>query len=519
MTANAHHSPVRKPMQPVGHSIPLALHGTSATRAIERAATAQRPPHALMERAGLAVARLSLALNPHARRIWVACGPGNNGGDGLLAATHLHQWGLARQTGLQVLVTHDADPQRMPADAMHALARARAEGVCFTQDLPDGADWVIDALLGIGARPDLEGPLAKRMQQLQDSQAPVLCVDLPSGLDADTGAMERACPASPRHTLSLLTLKPGLFTAGGRDAAGQVWFDDLGVTLPHGVPATAWLHGQPPQPTARPHAAHKGSFGDVVVLGGQQMSGHEAGMAGAAVLAGRAALHGGAGRVYVALLGDASACAGPGWDPACPELMFRPVGLVLDTGLAASASVVCGCGGGERVATVLPRLLSSAPSLVLDADALNAIARDTGLQRQLTQRASRGWTTVLTPHPLEAARLLGTGTATVMADRLGAAVQLSRRFGAICVLKGSGTIVCAPDQLPRINPTGNGALATAGTGDVLAGWIGAAIAAPGAGDTLARVASAVHHHGWLADQWAQQQPHTRLTAGRLALAG
>lgn len=503
-------------MQSIGDSIPRPLFGAAGTRAIEQATAAALPAHTLMERAGLAVARLAKALAPHARRIWVACGPGNNGGDGLLAATHLHQWSQSRGGGLQVLVTHDADPDRLPADAAHALAQARTAGVRIVNSVPADVDLVIDALLGIGARPAPQGTLAQRLQAVQQALAPVLCVDLPSGLDADTGTPVAPPPRSARFTLALLTLKPGLFTAGGRDAAGQVWLDDLGAG-PTSQPPTAWLHGQVAASASRPHASHKGSFGDVVVVGGQQRSPTAPGMTGAAILAGRAALHGGAGRVYVALLGDDGSDAA--WDPVCPELMFRPVRPLLDSGLPASAVAVCGCGGGERVSQVLPRLLCGTATLVLDADALNAVARDAGLQTQLVHRAARGWTTVLTPHPLEAARLLDTDTDTVMADRLGCAQALSRRYRALCVLKGSGTIVCAPDEVPLINPTGNGALATAGTGDVLAGWIGAALAAPGADSALARVAGAVHRHGWLADQWLRQETSSRLTAGRLALAG
>lgn len=157
------------------------------------------------------------------------------------------------------------------------------------------------------------------------------------------------------------------------------------------------------------------------------------------------------------------------------------------------------------MAAVLPETLQRARQLVLDADALNAIAENPELQDALRQRSVRGQTTALTPHPLEAARLLGTTTATVMADRLGAARALSERFGCVCVLKGSGTVVCAPGEIPRLNASGNAALSTAGTGDVLAGFIGAALARPGTGSSAwLRVADAVHHHGRLADQWVTQ---------------
>jgi len=187
---------------------------------------------------------------------------------------------------------------------------------------------------------------------------------------------------------------------------------------------------------------------------------------------------------------------------------------LMDAEWLPKASVVCGCGGGASVVAVLPRLLSSATTLVLDADALNAVASDEALQTQLIHRHGRCWLTVLTPHPLEAARLLGCGTAQVMADRLRAAQRMADRFQAVCVLKGSGTVVTAPGEIPRINPTGNAALSTAGTGDVLAGMIGAALAGPqtSSANVLDRVCSAVFQHGWLADHWGGPT----LVAGELA---
>jgi hydroxyethylthiazole kinase-like uncharacterized protein yjeF len=180
--------------------------------------------------------------------------------------------------------------------------------------------------------------------------------------------------------------------------------------------------------------------------------------------------------------------------------------------------VVCGCGGGDAVASVLPVVLASAWRLVLDADALNAIARDTRLQAQLRDREARGAPTVLTPHPLEAARLLDMTTADVMRDRLQAGRQLAERFGSVCVLKGSGSVITAPDTTPQINPSGNATLATAGTGDVLAGLVGAAIASLQDSSTatlLDRVAAAVFQHGQLADGWAATE-QTTLSASRLA---
>ncbi len=510
-----------------------ALHHTQATRALEKSAAAGLPPGTLMARAGLSVAQLARALCPHAASIWVACGPGNNGGDGLVAATHLHQWAQQNGGRLNVVVTLSADRQQLPADAAAALQQAKLAGVVFSDTPPEHFDLLIDALLGIGPRRPSEGALARDLQALQHCPRPVLCVDVPSDLDADTGAVTHGDSSSvtrhglgPRHTLSLLTLKPGLFTAFGRDLAGEVWLDDL--ACPAEPQATAWLageHAPTGEKSAHAHAGHKGRYGDVLVVGGQDIAIDGAGMTGAAILAARASLHAGAGRVFVALLEAGVAASALRWDPVCPELMFRQIDALLASNLMQSACVVCGCGGGSSVAAVLPRVLSSAARLVLDADALNAIANDPGLQTLLQHRSSRNKATVLTPHPLEAARLLGVSTAEVMRDRLSAAQQLAERFGAVCVLKGSGTVIAAPGCLPLINPTGNAALATAGTGDVLAGMIAAAWAAPDFTPSTAhdRVASAVHHHGALADRWAQQratgEDRPNLTASQLLAGG
>lgn len=465
-----------------------ALYTAGATRALEASAAAALPPHTLMQRAGLATARLALALAPHAQRWWIACGPGNNGGDGLEAALHLQAWGKTP------LVSWLGSPDQSPADARTSHARALAAGVLFVNEPPADCDAAIDALLGTGSSRAPEGRLAQWITQLNTLDVPVLAVDLPSGLDADTG---RAWEPSARatHTLSLLTLKPGLYTAQGRDHCGEVWFDTLGVeTATH--PPQARLNAAP-APSARQHASHKGSYGDVAVIGGAP------GMGGAALLAARAALHHGAGRVYVGLLDGGGLLI----DPGQPELMLRDAAALEPTAL----SVVAGCGGGEAIRTVLPRLLSAAPRLVLDADALNAIARDPQLQAQLRARRGRGYATVLTPHPLEAARLLGCSAAEVQQDRLHAVRELVHRCEAGVVLKGSGTVIAAPGLTPAINPTGNARLATAGTGDVLAGLIGARLAAGSGAMEAAR--AAVWLHGLTADIWPPDQP---LTAGALA---
>jgi hydroxyethylthiazole kinase-like uncharacterized protein yjeF len=464
------------------------LFGAAATRAIEQAAAAALPPHTLMQRAGFAVARLALALVPHGKTCWIACGPGNNGGDGLEAAMHLRRWGK------EPIATWLGDIARAPADARASFQRAREAGVAFAAEPPARWDIAVDAMLGLGTARPLQGAPAAWAQAMANGHAPVLAVDLPSGLDADTGSGEAV---RADHTLSLLTLKPGLFTAHGRDAAGQVWLDDLGVAVGAEAPL-AHLAGPPARP-ARLHASHKGSYGDVAVIGGAP------GMSGAALLAASEALHAGAGRVFVSLLDSAAEAA----DSAQPELMRRR----WDSLELATLSVACGCGGGDAVRALLPKVLSTARALVLDADALNAIAADTQLRSLLVARSRRARATVLTPHPLEAARLLGCGVPQVQADRLAACRELVDRFGCVVVLKGSGSIIAAPAQLPLVNPTGNARLATAGTGDVLAGMIAAGLA--GAAQPRDAAVAAVYRHGLAADLWL---PGATLTASALARA-
>ncbi len=463
------------------------LFDVAGTRLIEQAAAAVLAPHTLMRRAGLAAARLALALAPHARTIWVACGPGNNGGDGLETAVRLQQWGK------EPVVTWLGDEGSAPPDALCSLQRARDAGVMFSHQPPAQWDLCIDALLGIGASRAPADRMADWIGLMNGNARATLAIDIPSGLNADTGcaiAVRAAC------TLSLLTLKPGLFTAQGRDACGQTWFDPLEVPANAQTPV-AWLGGPPPL-AGRAHASHKGSYGDVAVVGGAP------GMTGAALLAATAALHHGAGRVFVSLL-DGSAL---GVDTLQPELMMRP----WDTLDLTAVSVACGCGGGDAVRAVLPRILSTAGCLVLDADALNAIAVDAQLQALLQARSRRtGRATVLTPHPLEAARLLGVHIAQIQEDRLSAVHELALRFGCAVVLKGSGSIVGAPGAAPVINPTGNARLATAGTGDVLAGMVAARLAAGYA--ELAAACAATFEHGLAADLWP---PETALTASRLA---
>ena len=489
--------------------------GPAQVRQLEPALQALSPTP-LMQSAGLACARLALAVAPHARRVWVAAGPGNNGGDGLEAALRLHQWGKEVQVSL--LSSNGPGPE----DAQAALQRAQQAGVHIQSGVPtewlaqlDAQDLCIDALLGIGASRPLSADLQAGVKAMQQSAATVLAIDVPTGLDpqsgqwlgTDSARSGQLLAVQADHTLSLIAVQAGLLMGHGRDASGQIWLEDLGYRpSQHTVPTLAWLNA-PYTAAPKPHASHKGSHGDVAVIGGESMASNGMGMSGAAVLAATAALHAGAGRVILSLL------SGQASDSVPPDVMQREFKrLELE-----QMHVVCGCGGGTAVKALLPEVLQRSACLVLDADGLNALAQDSALQDALRQRAALSATqaTVITPHPLEAARLLGCNTAQVQNDRLKAAQELAESFQCIVVLKGSGTVIAAPGQTPRINITGNGRLAIGGTGDVLAGLVGARMAqGQNTLDAAFEAAcQAVAQHGQVADDWP---PGQALTASRLA---
>jgi ADP-dependent NAD(P)H-hydrate dehydratase / NAD(P)H-hydrate epimerase len=492
-------------MQRLSSTSAWPVYDRASLRALETQLQA-RSPTPLMEKAGLAAARLALALAPHAQRIWVAAGPGNNGGDGLEAAMHLHRWGKTVQVSLM------GSPSRLPADAHAAWQRAQSAGVPITPDLPTAwlkkmgpMDLCIDALLGIGATRSLGTEMQTWVQAINQCPAQVLAIDLPTGLNPETGQLlGDACNPSwwvqADHTLTFIAAKACLFMGHGRDACGDIWLDPLGLQANETTPTPQALlnTGRSRQPPT--HASHKGSHGDVAVIGGEPMSAGGMGMTGAAVLAATAALHAGAGRVILSLL------SGQATDSAPPDVMQQNwEHLDLE-----KLHVVCGCGGGQAVHTRLPEVLQRAAQLVLDADGLNAVARDSQLQALLRQRALPR-PTVITPHPLEAARLLKSSTAQVQGNRLQAAQDLVNLFQCTVVLKGSGTVIATPGQTPRINTTGNGRLAIGGTGDVLAGLIGTRMAQ--GLSPFDAACSAVAQHGQLANDWPQNRA---LTANRLA---
>ncbi len=492
----------------------LPLWDETGLRALERTAAETLPADELMRRAGAAVARLTRARFAAARRVGVLCGPGHNGGDGLHAAAALASAGVAVDA-LLVGCGDDAPWSRRPPAWQRALRAAQAAGVqprCWSGTLPD-ADLLLDALLGIGLRRAPDGDIAAALLALRDRTAALLAVDLPSGVHADTGAAPGA-HARADVTLSLLGLKPGLFGGACAGAAGELWHDTLGVDPGAladcaGAAPTARLSAAADalralgDPAA---AAHKGERGDVRVFGGA------AGMGGALLLAARAALRLGGGRVWAAPLDPCAVLL----DPLAPELMLRRPDALLtqlrEARVDAPQCAVLGPGAGDAALPLLRELIEIDRPLVLDADALNALAhepRDGDAWRALRARRLPAW---LTPHPQEAARLLRTSASEVQADRLRAARALAAE-GVNCVLKGAGSVVAAADGRCWINASGNGLLATAGSGDVLSGALAALLARSAGAESPAALA-AVWLHGAAADLARPRQ--ATLLAGELA---
>jgi hydroxyethylthiazole kinase-like uncharacterized protein yjeF len=478
-------------------------------RAVEHAAAQQLTAAALMQRAGRAGAKAALELLPFTigrALVLVLAGPGNNGGDALETAAHLGH------AGADVTILHFPPQGAAAAERVAALQRARNSPARFADiraaaEAPAamaGIEWtlVVDGLFGIGLARPIAGELAALVTSINALACPILALDVPSGLDADTGALVGGGAAVlATHTITFIGDKPGLHTAEGRDHAGVVMVDTLEIGPALYPLARATLND--PALFAhcarrRRHSAHKGSNGSVAVLGGAR------GMAGAPILAARTALTTGAGRVYACFLGEP-----PSFDAAQPELMcrsaqeydFNSAVLVIGPGMGGSAA------GAEMLASALH---SHSPA-VLDADALNCLAGSEALRAQLAQRAAP---CILTPHPLEAARLLGLTAAEVQADRPTAARTLARRLSATVVLKGSGTVIAARSGAIVVNATGNPALATAGTGDVLSGLCGSLLA-QGWPEWEAALA-AVWLHGSAADILVKQGVGPiGLTAGEL----
>ena len=438
----------------------------------------QRHAHEpLMERAGAAAADIAAAmLAARGGRAVVLAGPGNNGGDAYICARHL------RERGFDVDIVSAGDTARLPPDAAAALTRVQATGVHFLPSPPaETPGLIIDGLFGVGLTRALTAPHSAWVEWANASGAPILALDVPSGLDADTGvAHEPVIDATA--TATFIALKPGLLTCDGPDYCGEISVHGLGLdgAISGAGARLEWrlLQGELPAILARrERKAHKGTFGRACIVGGAE------GLVGAALLAGRAALRLGAGRVVVGL----AARNPPLVDWGSPELMLREAGIVGDD---YDAWVVGpGLGGGERAQAIVDKAAGYAQPLVLDADALNAIAANAALRDAVARREAP---TLATPHPAEAARLLGCDTSAVQADRVGAATRLATTLRAHVVLKGAGSIVARPDGSFDVNASGNPALATAGSGDVLAGILGALLAQGIDAPTSLRIGVCLH---------------------------
>jgi len=456
----------------------LPIYPTADVRRIEGLAGAQTP--SLMERAGLAAAELARdRLLGTGRSVLVLAGPGNNGGDGFVLARHLRAWWY------RVTVVFTGERAKLSDDAGAAHDAWVAGGGTIDTEVPDrDFDLVVDALFGIGLERDLTGRYLDLLEYIDSQPAPVLAIDIPSGLHADSGrVLGHAVRAD--HTITFIALKPGLLTLDGPDCCGELHVHNLGLAVGALLSAPGQTVGsQVLAQVLKPRAlnTHKGSFGSVGVIGGAT------GTTGAALLAGRAALKLGSGRVYVGFLGSDA----PRLDLWQPELMLRTASEVLAMG--GLTSVVLGPGLSQSIAAsdAVKQALQMPLPIVVDADALNLLGAHTELQDLC---AIRDAPTILTPHPAEAARLLRIDTARVQADRVRTARDCAARFHAHVALKGVGTVIAQPDGRFAINTSGNPGLASAGMGDALCGILAALLAqgAPAAQATAAAVW--LHGHG------------------------
>ena len=425
----------------------------------------------LMERAGAAAAELAATLaGDKGKDVLVLAGPGNNGGDARIVARLLKE----RFFRVEVVSQPGAIPQR---------------------------SWglVVDGLFGIGLARELAGDYATLADYANRQRCPVLALDIPSGLHSDSGrVLGRAVRAT--HTITFIALKPGLLTLDGPDHCGEIHVASLDVALssPNAWVAEPALFRGALKP--RPRNFHKGMAGSLGILGGAT------GMTGAALLAGRAALKLGAGKVYLGLLHEGMAV-----DPLNPELMLRHPDDALGQDLDALV-VGPGLGDSERAETLLGAALASDLPCVLDADALNLLSENPELRHACARRTAD---TLITPHPAEAGRLLALSTADVQADRVKAARVLAENLNAHVALKGAGSILVARDGHWFVNTSGNPGLASAGTGDVLAGILGALLAQRYSGESS--LVLGTHLHGCAADDLARDGiGPVGLAAGELA---
>lgn len=433
--------------------------------------------YSLMSRAGQDAFEQIRRRWPRVRSIAVLCGGGNNGGDGYVIAR------LAKLAGLEVELHQLVDPEKLKGDARHAFEDAVAAAVSmihYDGQRIDGFDLIVDAMLGTGLQGEVQGIWREAIEAVNEIGSPVVAVDIPSGLSADTGQVMGVAVRADL-TVSFIGLKRGLFTADGPDYCGQLLFSNLNVpdeVYGHLIPAARridyqMLKGEIPQ---RRRNSHKGDNGHVLIVGGDH------GMSGAVRLAGEAAARCGAGLVSLATRESHTAAI----TAARPELMCHGVEKVVQLrALLGRASVVAigpGLGQGKWGKAMLAVILESRLPLVLDAEALSLLATD-------PMRHDK-W--VLTPHPGEAARMLGCSTTEIQQDRFNAVASLEASYGGVVVLKGCGTLVLGGDGEMSLCNKGNPGMACGGMGDLLTGVI-ASLIAQGLGlRQAARLAVAVH---------------------------
>ena len=450
---------------------------------LEMRAANQLGADTLMKRAGAAAAELIMKRLEDAgveqRRVTLLVGPGNNGGDALACACEL------REKGAVVNVVLPGGRRPTSALALAQLERwTQAGGTTYDDPyMTEKADCVVDGLFGTGLAKPITGDYLDAVLWFNERQALKVSLDIPSGLNPVTGHWTGSYPGcSADVTITFLCVKSGLYMCEGADAAGEIVLNELDVSVPLSPLSVIGTDEFPRVLRPRVKNSHKGDYGSVAVIGGTD------GMIGASILAARAALISGAGRVTL----ECRAEHAPHVDMVYPEIMFatKPVNL------EDFDAIVLGCGLGtsaEAKARVIEALNCQKP-LILDADALNIIAADIKLQDMVLARRAPA---VLTPHPGEAARLLRRDTAGVTTDRVAACRELAVQTGAIVVLKGAGTVISMRSSRTWINPTGSPMLATGGSGDVLAGMIGAMFAQ--GYDMVESVLAAVYFHGLSAE--------------------
>jgi NAD(P)H-hydrate epimerase len=444
--------------------LPFALYSTTQVRAVDAHAIEVMgiPGYTLMKRAGEGALRFLRQRWPTAYRIVIVCGAGNNGGDGYVLGR------FAQAAGLTVAVLAAVPPEALRGDARQACEDFRGSGGSlrpFSPELLLEGDVIVDALLGTGLRGDVRPELTAVIRAINASERPVFALDVPSGLDSDTGVPHGETVRAD-YTVTFVGLKTGLFTGDGPEYSGTVAFDDLELAPPDSATFKPRLERivdteiQRALPRRR-RAANKGDFGRVVIVG----SG--VGMPGATRLAGEACLRVGAGLVTVAVAPENVAAISAGR----PELICWPLAdpATLSEVVDRADVLAIGPGLGRTpwARAALDIVLGAEKPVVVDADALNLIA-------ETKCRARDNW--ILTPHPGEAGRLLGISTREIQSDRLQSLDRLTQRYGGTVVLKGAGTLVGSPGRTPGLCERGNPGMASAGMGDVLTGAIAGILA-------------------------------------------